>query len=75
MATSTIRLSEGAARDDRIPPVTRIVLVIVVPFLVLALVIWFPLPERTGERLAWAIKPPLTAYLLAEWFAPPAFRD
>ena len=50
--------------DDRIQPITRIVAVIVVPFLWLAFLILFFAPDSSGERFAWAIKPHMTAMYL-----------
>jgi len=50
--------------DDRILPITRIVAVIVVPFLWLAFLILFFTPDLSGERFAWAIKPHMTAMYL-----------
>lgn len=59
--------------DDRILPITRIVAVMVVPFLWLAFLILFFYPDSSGERFAWAIKPHMTAmymgagYLGGSW--------
>jgi hypothetical protein len=50
--------------DDRIHPITRILAVIVVPFLWLAFLILFFTPDLSGERFAWAIKPHMTAMYL-----------
>jgi len=50
--------------DDRIHPITRIISVIVVPFLWLAFLILFFYPDSSGERFAWAIKPHMTAMYL-----------
>jgi len=50
--------------DDRIQPVTRIIAVIVIPFLWLAFLILFFTPDLSGERFAWAIKPHMTAMYL-----------
>ena len=60
--------SEPAAsmlRDDRVLPVTRILAVVILPFLVVAAFLLFVFPDRTGELFAWAIDPPLSAFLLA----------
>lgn len=51
--------------DDRIQPITRIVAVIVIPFLWLAFLILFFNPDSSGERFAWAIKPHMTARYMA----------
>lgn len=59
--------------DDHIRPITRIIAVIVVPFLWLAFLILFFTPDLSGERFAWAIKPHMTAtymgagYLGGSW--------
>ena len=59
--------------DDRIQPITRIIAVIVVPFLWLAFLILYFNPDSSGERFAWAIKPHMTAmymgagYLGGSW--------
>ncbi|MGB4776946.1 MAG: hypothetical protein WBP48_01115, partial [Microbacterium sp.] len=50
---------------DRVLPLTRAVAIAIVPFLVVAVVILFGFPSRTEELFAWAIAPPLSAYLLA----------
>ncbi|MGD8168773.1 hypothetical protein ACEXOS_021280 [Herbiconiux sp. P16] len=52
------------ARTDRILPYTRVVSVIIIPFLVVASVLLYVLPDRTDELFAWTIAPPLTAMLL-----------
>ena len=57
-------------KDDRILPLTRIVLIIVVPFLLLAFLILYLFPQTSGERFAWQIKPNMTALLIgAGYFA------
>jgi len=44
-------------KDDRIFLLTRIVAVMIVPFLLLAFYILYLHPETSGERFAWEIKP------------------
>ncbi len=51
--------------SDRVLPATRVLAVVIVPFLVAAFVICYLLPTRTQELFAWGIKPPITAMLLA----------
>ena len=51
-------------QKDRILPITRIVAAIVVPFLILAFVILYFYPERSGEWFAWEIKPSMTAMFM-----------
>jgi hypothetical protein len=56
--------SRELARDDRILPTTKLALMIVVPFLVLAFLILYFYPERSTERFAWTIKPAMTALFI-----------
>lgn len=58
---SKANFDQGLIRDDRISPSTRIVSAIVVPFLVLAFIILYLTPGRSGERFAWEIQPAMTA--------------
>jgi hypothetical protein len=64
MTRSAARASRERARDDRILPTTKVVLIIVVPFLALAFLILYFFPERTGQRFAWAIKPAMTSLFI-----------
>lgn len=57
--------AEDGRRDDVVLGATRAVAVLVVPFLVIAAILLFVFPSRTGELFAWPISPPLSAYLLA----------
>ena len=50
--------------DDRIYRFTRLLSVIIIPFLIVAWAILFLLPQRSGELFAWPIKPPMTAMML-----------
>jgi hypothetical protein len=68
------RVSGDHTRDDRILPATRAVLIVVVPFLVLAFLILFFFPEQTGERFAWAIKPPMTALFIGAGYLGGAYQ-
>lgn len=63
-------MSEGRHRrhrpgDDRLLAVTRWTALAIVPFLIVAVVVLFAAPERSGELFAWPIAPPMSAYLLA----------
>lgn len=51
--------------SDRVRAVTRVVAVAILPFLIVASVLLYGFPDRTGELFAWSISPPLSAYLLA----------
>lgn len=55
---------EGAAPNS-VLPATRIVAIVIVPFLVAAAALLFLFPRNSGELFAWPIDPPLSAYLLA----------
>jgi hypothetical protein len=58
-------MSATEGGNDRLYAVTRIVGAAIVPFLVIAAVLLFGFPERSGELFAWQIDPPLSAYMLA----------
>jgi hypothetical protein len=51
-------------RDDHVYRFTRLLAVIIIPFLIVAWFILYLLPERSGELFAWPIKPPMTAMML-----------
>ena len=57
-------LIDRAPGSDRVLAATRVVAVVIIPFLVVAAFLLFVFPERTGELFAWAIAPPLSAYML-----------
>jgi hypothetical protein len=52
-------------RDDHVYRFTRILAVIIIPFLIVAWGILYLLPDRTGELFAWPVKPSMTAMMLA----------
>jgi hypothetical protein len=51
--------------QDRIYRTSRILAAVVIPFLVLAVLILYFVPDQSGERFAWPISPPINAMLLA----------
>lgn len=63
----------NTVKDDRIFRSTRVVAALVVPFLVLAFIILFFMPQTSADRFAWAIQPSMTAafmgagYLGGSW--------
>ncbi|MDS0139984.1 hypothetical protein [Amycolatopsis sp. 505] len=61
------------AADDRVRPATRVLALVIVPFLLAAFVICYLMPARTLELFAWGIKPPLTAMVLAAVYLGGAF--
>lgn len=69
--TTRPSLVESAA--DRVRPATRVLALVIVPFLLAAFVICYLLPTRTLELFAWGVKPPLTAMLLAAVYLGGAF--
>jgi uncharacterized integral membrane protein len=54
-----------APADDRILPATRWTAIVILPFLVVAAFLLFAFPTLSGQLFAWAIAPPLSAFLLA----------
>ena len=60
-------------RDDRILPQTRLMLILVVPFLLLAFLILYIFPDLSGERFAWAIKPHMTALFIGSGYLAGAY--
>lgn len=54
-----------AARDDRVLPFTRVLAWIIVPVLVVAFVVLWPVPTHTERRFAWHIEPTMTPMVLA----------
>ena len=72
MATSSGAFTDGSAgdvqgavaRDDRIYPETRWVLALINPFLIIAFVLLYLLPDDTGRFFAWTIQTRMTALLM-----------
>jgi len=60
-------------RDDCILPVTRWVAGLVVPILVLAFIILYFLPTRTGDYFAWTIKPTMTPMMMGAGYLAGAY--
>jgi hypothetical protein len=54
---------------DQIFTTTRILALVVIPFLILAVIILYFFPDQSGQRFAWPIKPPINAMLLAAAYA------
>jgi hypothetical protein len=51
-------------RDDRIYPATRIIGALIPPFLIVAFVILYLLPNDTDKLFAWTIKPTMTPLMM-----------
>jgi hypothetical protein len=62
----------ATTRDDRVLPLTRIVAYVIVPFLVVAFAVLYPVPTDTAHLFAWHIVPTLTPMILARrtWAEP-----
>lgn len=63
-------LSESSERlqDDRLLPLTRLVALVIVPFLLAATVVLYFSGEAMGQRFAWDIQPPPTAFLVGSGY-------
>lgn len=59
-----MRTSRETARDDRILSATKVLSVVIVPFLVVAFVVLYPVPTETKQWFAWEIKPTMTPMVL-----------
>ncbi|MET0932178.1 MAG: hypothetical protein ABWX56_00580 [Mycetocola sp.] len=55
--------------DDGIRPITKVVAVLVLPFLAAAVVLLYFFPADTERLFAWTIQPPLTAMVLGAAYA------
>jgi hypothetical protein len=58
------RMTTSSLPNDGIYRFTRLLAVFIIPFLILAWIILYLLPQRSGELFAWPIKPPMTAMML-----------
>ena len=56
--------AEAGVRGDRVRPPTLALAYAIVPFLVVAFAVLYPVPGDTGRLFAWHIASPLTAMLL-----------
>lgn len=68
MAMIASSQKSAIVRDDRILLRTRLVLIIVVPFLLLAFLILYIFPDLSGERFAWEIRPHMTALFIGSGY-------
>jgi hypothetical protein len=55
--------------DDRILGSTRVVAALIIPFLVVAFVILYLLPDMTDQLFAWTIRPQMSALLMGAGYA------
>lgn len=63
-----LRESSSEYQDDRLLPLTRLVAVIIIPFLVAAAAILYFSGQSMAERFAWDIQPPPTAFLVGSGY-------
>jgi hypothetical protein len=68
MSASTSSKKSAPVQDDRILFQTRLVLIVVIPFLLLAFLILYIFPDSSGERFAWDIKPHMTALFIGSGY-------
>ena len=73
MTTSNSSKKSLPNQDDRILLQTRLVLIVVIPFLLLAFLILYIFPDLSGERFAWAIKPHMTALFIGSGYLAGAY--
>jgi len=73
MTTSDNPETSPHMQDDHILRQTRIVLIVVVPFLLLAFLILYFFPDLSGERFAWGIKPHMTALFIGSGYLAGAY--
>lgn len=62
-------LQKATTEDDRILPLTRVLAAIVIPALVIASIILYLIPQRSGELFAWSVQPTMTAMMLGATYA------
>ena len=53
-----------SVHDDRVLPATRAVAFVIVPFLLVAFAVLYPVPGDTKHLFAWQIRPTMTAMML-----------
>jgi hypothetical protein len=58
----------GKLQDDRTLPLTRLVALVIIPFLVAAAAILYFSGETMGQRFAWDIQPPPTAFFVGSGY-------
>ena len=61
--------TEPSDTDDRILGSTRVVAALIIPFLVVAFVILYLLPNMTDQLFAWTIMPRMSALLMGAGYA------
>lgn len=60
----TVPADSSTRRDDRVLGATRLLSLVIVPFLLLAFAVLYPWPGDTDRLFAWTIRPSFTAMLL-----------
>lgn len=68
-------ITGGAARDDRVLPVTRTISAIVVPFVAIAFVVLYllPYPDSVTRHFAWIVRPQMSAMLMGAGYMAGAY--
>jgi hypothetical protein len=62
-----------SGRDDRVLPATRVLAVVIVPFLVVACVLLYLFPGDTGRWFAWEVKPRMTPLIMGSGYLAGAY--
>ena len=64
MEPATASMSPAVKPDDRVLTSTRVVATFIVPFLVVAFILLYLLPDHTRALFAWTIQPRMSAMVL-----------
>ena len=59
------QIAPEAGRDDRVLPVTRWVSLVIIPFLVVAFAVLYPVPGDTARLFAWPVKLAIMPMIMA----------
>src|SRR5437868_7104885 len=62
-----------STRSDHVLPATRVLAIVIVPFLVVAFVLLYLFPGDTGRWFAWEVKPRMTPLLMASGYLAGAY--
>src|SRR3954471_8703640 len=63
----------GTARDDRVPPATRLLGAVIVPFLLVAFALLYLFPDETRHWFAWDVQPTITPLIMGAGYIAGAY--
>src|SRR3954471_8472007 len=63
----------GTARDDRVPPATRLLGAVIVPFLLVAFALLYFFPDDTRHWFAWDLQPTITPLVMGAGYIAGAY--